>query len=314
MLAAEQLETRKNGMGGADAAAILGLNPYRTAVDVYLEKMGQAEQFEGNDATHWGNVLEDVIAKEYARRTGNKVQRRNQHFVHPDHYFMMGNIDRWVVGEKKGLECKTAGQYVSDKWGESGTDQVPDDYLIQCAHYMSVLNVDSWDLAVLIGGRDFRIYHLQRDPELENMLIEQERDFWENHVLLKTPPEPVNLHDLEQLYPNDNGETIIATPDLECNISELKLIKADIKALEEKKKEIDKAIRESLADNSFVENDSGNLLATYKKSKDFKRTDWKATFYALSGDSRLADYTDILTDYQNENIQTITGSRRLILK
>jgi len=267
-MTAEQLEQRKLGIGGSDAGAVLGLNPFATPVDVYLDKIGESDPIEENDAMYWGTALEDTIATEYARRTGHKVARRNKHFEHPDHSFMQANIDRWIVGQNKILECKTAGQYMSDKWGADGTDEVPESYLIQCTHYMLVLGVDVTDLAVLIGGRDFRTYTIGLDKELADMVIEKESNFWFNHVLKRIPPAPTGLSDIELLYPADNGEKMLATQEIENKVLTLQGVKEQIKALEVFKKDYELTIKTAIGDASVLMNGEGDAIVTFKKTKD----------------------------------------------
>lgn len=275
MITAERIEQRQNGIGGSDAGAILGLNPSRTGVNVFLEKTGQAvpEDLSDNDAVYWGNTLEDVIAQEYSRRTGAKVMRRNRHFTHQDHPFMMANIDRWVVGQHKVLECKTAGEYVKNKWGPSGSDEVPDSYLVQCTHYMIVLGVDVCDLAVLIGGRDFRTYTIGLDKELADIIIEREHTFWHDHVLKRVPPEPTTLDDLKSLYPVDSGDSILAPAEIELAVAEIKAIQSQIKNLEDEKEARELLAKKVLCEKSVLLGIDGKPIATWKKAKDSSRFD-----------------------------------------
>ena len=181
----EWLELRRQGIGGSDAAAILGLNPWKTAMDVWLEKTGEFTEDEepGNEKMYWGNVLEDIVAREFAARTGLKVRRRNAILQHRKHHFMIANVDRLVIGRKAGLECKTTGQYSADDWAMG----VPDYYIPQVQHYMAVTGYQSWYVAVLIGGQEFRFFKLTRDNHFIKELIEAEHEFWQM-VEDKTPP------------------------------------------------------------------------------------------------------------------------------
>lgn len=214
MLTEEQLEARKSGIGGSDVAAILGLSPWKSKHELYLEKRGEieAEDISEKEIIIFGNLLEDVVASEYSRRNDVKVQRRNDMIKHPKYPWMLANIDRKVVGRKKGLECKTADKFTRGKWGEDGSDDIPDDYRCQSEHYMIVTGLPEWDLAVLIGGNEFRQYHLQQDKELSELLIEQEAMFWDA-VQKGVPPlmdydHPGTLDLLKRVYPGTNGQTI----------------------------------------------------------------------------------------------------------
>ena len=180
---ADWLEKRRLGIGGSDAATVIGLNPYKTAYQLWAEKTGrlEPEDLSGNDRIYFGHKLEDLIADVYSERTGRKVRRRRQILRSKAHPFMLANIDRDVVGEARGLECKNVDKDVarfSDAWGPSGTDQVPESYFIQCQHYMAVMGYEVWDLAALVGGNEIRIYTIERNDSIIDTLIAKERDFW----------------------------------------------------------------------------------------------------------------------------------------
>jgi len=215
-LTAEQLDTRQNGIGGTDSSVIAGCNPYKTVRELYHEKRGEIvqEDISDVDAVYWGNVLEDTVAVEYARRTGFKVHRVNRTLMHPEHRFILGHIDRNVSKTDRALECKTAGAFVKrDEWGPDGTDQVPEHYLLQCQHYMGLLpKVRVFDLAVLIGGRDFRIYEIPRDDGLISNLIDLEIDFWKQVEAANAPDFDYGHGStsglMEKLYPGTDGQVI----------------------------------------------------------------------------------------------------------
>jgi putative phage-type endonuclease len=212
MLTREQLGARKEGIGGSDAGVIAGLSPFKTQFELWLEKRGTIAppDLSDNEAVHFGNVLEDVIAQEYSERTGNKVRRVNKTQYHKQYPWMLANIDRDVISSNRILEAKTAGFSVG--WGAAGTDEVPETHNLQCQHYLAVTEKEIADLAVLIGGRDFRIYHIPRDDELIASLIEIESEFWDK-VCIGVQPQINFNHQttnalLSRLYPGTNGETI----------------------------------------------------------------------------------------------------------
>ena len=121
----EWLRERKNYLGGTDLAAIAGLSPYRTALDVYLDKTSDDITCETNAAMRWGNLLEDVVAKAYSEDTGYAVEIEPNTIYHPEYKFLGANIDRWVGDKEYVLECKTAGFIKAKEWGDLGTDQIP---------------------------------------------------------------------------------------------------------------------------------------------------------------------------------------------
>ena len=179
------LKERQCGIGGSDVGAILGVSKYKTAFEVYLEKTEPiTEVGEQSESAYFGDIFEDVVAKEFEKRTGKKVRRDRKHYKHKEYHFMVANIDRRVVGENAILECKTANQFLANDWeGE----EIPASYLLQVQHYLFVTEAELGYIAVLIGGQKFIWKQVQRDEELIEMIIEAENEFWKM-VEDKTPP------------------------------------------------------------------------------------------------------------------------------
>ena len=241
------LKGRQTGIGGSEIAAIVGLNQYRTPMQVWESKVNPVQDEETSQPAYWGTVLEDVVAKEYALRTGNKVQRLTKQMRHPDFDFAIANIDRAVINPdisgnvrwKDGklttdriLECKTANGFMAKQWGEAGTDSVPDAYLIQCQWYMGVTGASVCDLAVLIGGQDFRIYTILRDDDLINDLLIQGAAFWEL-VQSRTEPDPVNYPEaVKKWAKSDPSLSVQADDSLIDDLEQIQGIKAQVKELE----------------------------------------------------------------------------------
>ena len=241
----EWLRERQKGIGGSDASAILGFNPWKSPFELYIEKTSDQVQKIDNEAIHWGNVLEDVVAEEFTRRAGKKVRRRNQMFVHPEHDFMIANIDRDVVGERALLECKTTNAFAADQWEG---DQIPPAYMCQVQHYMAVLDYEKAYIAVLIGGQKFVWKEIKRDDEFIELMIEHEKNFWENHVLAGVPPEIDGSKSASELlnamYPEDNGETIMLESDkAEALIEAIESLKVDIKEKQDLRKKYENQLK-----------------------------------------------------------------------
>jgi putative phage-type endonuclease len=226
MNAREQwLVDRRCGLGGSDIGAILGLSQYRTPVDIWMEKTGRAAAQEETLQMRFGVYAEEFVAREYSARTGLAVQRYKAMLHHPSAP-LLGNVDRLVVpaGAKvashkqkirtdKGLECKTASAFASfdaDEWGPEGTDLVPASYLVQCATYMALTGCALWDLAVLFGNQEVRIYGLKRDADLEDEILSRAAEWWERHVVADVAPEPTCIADVKSLYARVTDTTIDA--------------------------------------------------------------------------------------------------------
>lgn len=183
----EWLRYRKGGIGGSDAGAVCGLNPYRTAMEVYYDKTSDEIEEIDNEAMRQGREFEEYVARRFMEATGKKVRRANALYYDERYPFMYADVDRLVVGENAGLECKTASPYMADQW-KGG--KIPLSYQIQCYHYMSVFQVDAWYIAVLIYGKEFQFHRIERDEAVISDLIHIEKNFWKDHVEKKILPEP----------------------------------------------------------------------------------------------------------------------------
>lgn len=183
----EWLELRKRGIGGSDAGAVCGLNPYSSPMKVFRDKTGQCTEETDNEAIRQGHDLEDYVARRFTEATGKKVRRSNFMYCHEKYPFMIADVDRLVVGEDAGLECKTANAYNADKWKDG---KIPLHYVIQCYHYMAVTGKKTWYIAAVILGTDFVYRKLEWDDALIRQLIATEENFWLDYVAAGRMPEP----------------------------------------------------------------------------------------------------------------------------
>ena len=168
------LQARNQGIGGSDASVIVGLNPWKSQFALWMEKTGQAEpeDLSDNERVYWGTQLEDLVAKEFTKRTGKEVRRRGL-MQHDEFPFLLASVDRMIVGENAGLEVKTASS--GKEWED---DNLPDAYYIQCQHYMMVTGCEKWYIAALIGGNHFVWKEIPRNEDDIKALIEAEKEFW----------------------------------------------------------------------------------------------------------------------------------------
>lgn len=213
-LTAEQIERRKFGIGGSECAMALGLSKRKTALELYLEKRGEVvPEFEETEEQWWGRMLEPIVRQKYAERTGRVVRLPEDTLRHPEHEFMLAHVDG-VTDDGRGYEGKTA--FHSIGWGEEGTDEIPIDYLMQTQHYMVVTGLPVFDVASLIGRR-FALYEVKADAELQQMIIEGERDFIRRVREGDPPPidfeHPTAIEVVKKLYPGTNGARVTASLD-----------------------------------------------------------------------------------------------------
>lgn len=179
------LAVRNTGIGGSDAGVIMGLNRYKSPLQLWMEKTGQAKapDLSGNQAVYWGTMNEANIARWFTEDSGKKVERCGT-LRSIENPFMLANVDRKVLGENAGLEIKTAGVSQYKKWQD---DDVPDSYYCQCLHYMAVTGADAWYIAVLLGGNEALWKKIDRNEDDIKILTETERVFWDL-VQSRTPP------------------------------------------------------------------------------------------------------------------------------
>lgn len=247
----EWLELRRKGIGGSDAGAVLGMNPWASPYTVWADKLGKLPPKEDNEAMRVGRDLEDYVAQRFTEATGKKVGRRNQIFLHPEHDWMLANIDRQVVGENAGLECKTAKAINLRRW--KGQD-FPEQYYAQCVHYMAVMGYDKMYLAVLIMGSEFKIYELERDEEEIEALISAEEEFWNNYVLTGEAP-PVDGSEPTSEAQNtiyEGGDTnSILLFGKEDRLQEYFWLKEQEKGIKTELERITQELKEELGDNEL---------------------------------------------------------------
>ena len=242
---------RRRGIGGSDAAAIAGLNRFKSPLAVYLEKIGELDKDVDSESAYWGKILEEVVAREFERRTGKRVHKVNAILVHPKCDFMIANIDRKVVGENAILECKTTSAYNAKEWQ---SDEIPQEYIIQVQHYMAVTGTAYAYVAALIGGNRFVWKKIERDDELIDNLIKIELEFW-HFVETKTLPDidgsESTAEVLNLLYPLSStvDETILLSPDANDLIEERNTLVEQIKQLEEMKAEKENRIKALLGEH-----------------------------------------------------------------
>ena len=297
----EWLKARRSGIGGSDVAAILGLSRYKSALDIYNDKISTEEpKDQQSQSAYFGTILEDVVAKEFSKRTGLKVQRVNTMLRSGVGDWMIANIDRAVVNPEIAgrvsvydeqrqaetgrmistnwiLECKTANQFLADQWGESQEDEIvnsavvtehkiPIYYETQVQWYMAVTGCDTCFVAVLLGGQDFRIYVVRRDEDVIKALIEHCSEFWHEHVLKGIPPKAQNMEDVQKLFPQDNGDMVEATNEQAADIGELRTLAERIKELTEQQTVVKSRLIASLGANTGLMI-GGEKACTYKSQK-----------------------------------------------
>ncbi|WEA46847.1 YqaJ viral recombinase family protein [Priestia aryabhattai] len=249
----EWLEQRTKGIGGSDASIVLGLNKWKTPFELWLEKTGQVIPQElQSDAAYFGSLLEDLVAKEFEKRTGKKVRRKNAMLQHPEHSFIIANVDRMIVGEKAILECKTTSAYNAKEWE---SEEIPANYIVQVQHYLGVLGPEYKKayFAVLVGGNKFIWKEIERDDELIDIIFSQEINFWNEHVKENVAPaldgsSAAEQYLKERYAESDELKTIDLKAENNDRIQQLLYLKKSMKELEAQAKEIENQIKYEMKD------------------------------------------------------------------
>jgi len=206
------LEVRRTGIGGSDISAICGLNPWRSKMAVYLDKIHAVEDQEQNEAMYWGTLLEDVVAQEFKKRNTLKVTRINHVLQHPKYSFFLANIDRYLPQIKAILEIKTTRS--ESEWGE---EKAPDHAVMQVVWYLGICGFSLGYLAALIAGQKYIQTEVPFDAELWEMMVKEALEFWQL-VQDRTPP-PMDGSDsstdvLKLLYPTEQPGKLVELPEV----------------------------------------------------------------------------------------------------
>ena len=281
----EWVAYRQKSIGGSDASSIIGLNPYSSPYTVWADKLGKLPPKDDCEAMRQGRDLEFYVAQRFCEATGKKVRRENNILINPDYPFAHANVDRMVVGEDAGLECKTT-SVLNMKNFKNGS--FPDTYYVQCVHYLMVTGCKKWYLAVLVLNKGFMVFEIERDEDEITALAKSEEEFWK-FVEAKEPPSPDGTSSttdtISAIYPESNGETV----NLFAYESELKQYIAltdQIKELEKLKDEMANRVKDFLGKAG-------------KGETDRYRVSWASTTRITFDSKRFAqDHSDIdLSDY-----------------
>jgi len=303
----EWLTVRKQGIGSSDAASAVGLNPYKSQLELWMEKTGRDENLpkvdpkDQSSPMYWGTLLESIVAAHYTMRSGNKVRRINAVLQHPTEPWMLANLDREVLGapDVQILECKTAGINGARLWKEG----VPEYVQLQVMHQLAVTGKLAADVAVLICGQDLQIHRIKRDEGMISRLVELERAFW-HYVQTDTAP-PADGSDsadvaLRCLYPHDSGQTLDLSDDLEMSaaFSDLLAVRQMLTTNTQLEAQFKQRIQQRMGDATKAVFETGDV--TWRRSKDGT---------GLDVTKLLKDQPDLLHSYSLVK----PGSRRFLV-
>ena len=270
-LTQEQKEARRQGLGGSDAAAALGLHPYKSPLVLYLEKVGEIEEpdLSGNESIYWGEVLEGALADRWSQDTGQELRRMAKTYQHAELPYLLGHVDRKLTAAKEGWEGKTANSRLSHEWGPPGEvcagsgAFVPEHYYIQVQHYLAVTGWERWHLSALIGGQDYRAYVVRPDEELLATMLPLLGEFWQR-VQERRPPEPRDLEDVARRWPRNVLASTVATPEALEALLQLGPVRGQLEALEARKAALELVVKSAMGEAGQLLDTAGRSLATWK--------------------------------------------------
>jgi putative phage-type endonuclease len=277
------LAERKTGIGGSDIAALFGLHPYKCSLDVYVDKLNLVQDQEDNEAMKWGRILESPIADAYSEIRGGINLIPGEFSRHSKFEHVIGTPDRIAPQESLFVEIKTAGVRSAHRWSD---DRVPDEYFLQCHHYMLLTGLPVCDLAVLIGGSDFRIHRIEADNEIQSSIADTVERFWRDHISKMVPPQPDeserSSETLRKLYPHEVLDMVEA-PEKIATVDwpDLMDARAKIDLYEAREREAKNKIMAAIGDHSgLVFPDGGKV--TWKANEDSSVVDFRAIVSELA--------------------------------
>lgn len=308
MLTAKQVETRRSGIGGSDAAQLCGIASFGSPARVYMNKLDIGDPFVTTPDMRWGHILEPHIRDQYAEIKGDRfnVYEIPDTIFHPEHDFMLAHVDGEVqelspdgeIIETFGLEVKSTNSQNEWMWGALGSDEVPHMYNIQCQHCMAVKGWQRMELVVLIGRSDVRIYRVQRDDQLIENLIKIEGKFWNEHVLPKIMPEIDGSKEssllLSRIHPKDSGlqrEMTGFELDLALQLFD---VKKEIKELSAREELYKNRLKESMKEDRKIVSHDGTI--TWSTPADSKKILYKEIVKELNVPQNVIDkFTETIT-------------------
>ena len=296
------LENRKSGIGGSDAGAIVGVNPYRGAYGVWADKLGKTEPVEDNEALRQGRDFEDYVARRFAEATGKRIRHEYGMLRNEQMPWMVANIDRRIIGERAGLECKTS-RDIHMKRYKNG--DFPLEYYCQCLHYLAVTGWDKWYLAVLVYGTDLLTFEIKREDVEDDIgaLIKAEDSFWHEYVMPERQPLPDGLESttkaLNAVWGESDSEKIVdANDEADALMSRLKDLRRERKALDSQITKTENEIKAQMQDAEMMR--GTGAVATWK-GMDVKRLSERKI-------------RELLPNIDIETLKETTHQRRFALK
>ena len=324
-------QERQSGIGSSDMPAILGISPFRSAVDVYLEKIGERPASPVSPAMRFGLKVEPIIADEYEEMTDSTLNRRETFYRHPDHEWFITHPDRFVQNDggrfTRLVELKSVGPWMTKRrdreggiigenmWGEPGTDEVPEYVIVELQHRLEIINtrfgIEYADIAAFFRGpAETKIYTVKYDPELGKLMLDRAMKFWFDHVLKKQPPamdgSPAATELLKRKFPRSEEIELTATPKVQIIVDTLKAGYRSQTAVNKEVAKLEQDIRFVMGTAGVL--NVGDERITWKQDRPGQKIDYKAIVRAFEKFVPATDSERIF----GEHTEAKEGARRFL--
>lgn len=272
------LRDRKNYVGASEVAAIIGLDSYRSPLDVWKKKVYNAEPEASEELRQraaFGTRAEDFVAEWLSEKYALKVRKDNKIRIHPDHPFFCANLDRVIVGRQYPgvLEIKTTSRESLKTWSIYADDINPV-FMHHWCQVQAQLSVSgyTWGAIGVLPSDSFRgfgepeLIEIERDDDFIKLMVEQVVDFW-SLVLSETPPPAKTVSDVLYLHPKAGPPPIEASEETYQTIKRLKMLKTQISQLEKEESALSDQIKILFGEADEMKF-QGEVLATFKNNRD----------------------------------------------
>lgn len=265
---------RNKRIGGSDVGAIIGVNPYKSIIDVYIDKT-EGSTFKGNESTHWGHMLEGTVMKEFASRHSELTVYEAPYSVVEG--FLIANLDGALKDKETGeygvLEIKTTSVWNKKDWED---EVIPQYYYAQVQHYLMLTGYKFAYIAVLIGGQQYKEFKIERSEEDINLIRSKSIEFYQENLLKKIPPMPdgsdAYMNYLKQKALEIENNEVIEFVDLEEKAAKIKELAKEISNLKKDQDLLKEQIMLELINNGTQKGVAGKYKFSIqsKKSPDFE--------------------------------------------
>ena len=263
------LKEKKGKIGGSEISAVLGLNPYKTRYQIWLDKTGRSPPIEENKYMRAGKLMEPAIVAFWEQETGFKVEINsadNELYNHPEYTFIGGTPDRiYYNGDQKCiLECKNTRIPIDP-------DNIPKHWWCQLQYYMGLTQSVRGEIAWLYQGVDFFHIPFNFSSVFWEYAIQQAKNFWINHIEKDIPPDPEGI-DIDTIFNTHFiGKSVIAASETVETITRIKTIREEKEILLKEEINLLRQLKMIMKDSEFLMNENNEVIATWKSNKANKR-------------------------------------------